>query len=154
MRILTGALLMIGLVPCACAEMWECTDKVTGSRTFTNIKAEIKGKECKLFDVGPINTAPAPAARPAQRTANFPSVDSNTQKQRDAERRKLLEKELGDEQQQLDQARKQLAEQKEQRFGTERNYARVEERLKPFEDRVKRHESNIENLRKELANTK
>lgn len=152
MRILTGALLIIGLVPWARAEMWDCTDKVTGARTFTNIKAEIKGKDCKAYDIAPINTAPA--TRPAQKTANFPSVDSNTQKQRDAERRQLLEKELGAEQQQLDQARKELAEQKEQRLGTEKNYARVEERIRPFEDRVKRHESNIENLRKELANIK
>ncbi len=153
MRILTGVLLVIGLVPWACAEMWDCTDKATGARSFTNIKAETKGKDCKLYDVGPINTVPPPA-RPAQKTANFPSVDSNTQKLRDAERRQILEKELGDEQQQLNEAKKQLAEQKEQRSGAEKNYARVEERLKPFEDRVRQHESNIENLKKELANIK
>ena len=32
--------------------------------------------------------------------------------------------------------------------------ARVEERLKPFEGRVKLHESNIESLKRELANIK
>jgi hypothetical protein len=40
------------------------------------------------------------------------------------------------------------------RLGTEKNYARVEERLKPYEDRVKLHEVNVESLRKELSNVK
>jgi len=40
------------------------------------------------------------------------------------------------------------------RLGTEKNYARVEERLKPYEDKVKLHEGNVESLRKELANVK
>jgi hypothetical protein len=40
------------------------------------------------------------------------------------------------------------------RLGAEKNYARVEERLKPYEDKVKLHESNIESLRKEIGNIK
>ena len=91
---------------------------------------------------------------PQQKPANFPSVDSETQKQRDAGRRKILEQELAQEQQQLDTAKKQLAEQQDIRLGSEKNYARVEERLKPFESRVKLHESNIESLKRELANIK
>ena len=94
-------------------------------------------------------------ARPAAESpANFPSVDNDTQRQRDAGRRKILEQELAQEQQQLDAAKKQLAEQKDVRLGNEKNYARVEERLKPYEDKVKLHEVNVESLRKELANVK
>ena len=51
-------------------------------------------------------------------------------------------------------AKKQLAEEKGVRLGSERNYARVEERLKPYEDRVKLHESNVESLRKEISNVR
>jgi hypothetical protein len=132
------------------AEMWKCID-ADGNTRYTNVRAEIKG--CKPLNLEPLNTAPATRA-PQQKPANFPSVDSDTQKQRDAGRRKILEQEMAQEQQQLDIAKKQLVEQQEIRLGTEKNYARVEERLKPFEGRVKLHESNIESLKRELANIK
>ena len=73
-------------------------------------------------------------------------------RQRDAGRRRILEQELSQEQQQLEAAKKQLAEQKDIRLGNEKNYARVEERLKPYEDRVKLHDNNIESLKKEIGN--
>jgi len=143
-------------VTAAHAEMWKCID-ADGNTRYTNVRADVKG--CKPLNLDPVNTAPAPAApsraqQPQQKPANFPSVDSETQKQRDAGRRKILEQELAQEQQQLDGAKKQLAEQQELRLGTEKNFARVEERLKPFEGRVKLHESNIESLKRELVNIK
>ena len=100
------------------------------------------------------NTAPAPPKAPQQKPTNFPSVDNDTQRQRDAGRRKILEQELAQEQQQLDAAKKQLVEQKDVRLGNERNFSRVEERLKPYEDKVKLHEGNVESLRKEIGNVK
>jgi hypothetical protein len=102
----------------------------------------------------PINTAPPPPRATQQKPANFPSVNNDTQRQRDAGRRKILEQELTQEQQQLDLAKKQLAEQKDVRLGTEKNYARVEERLRPYEDKVKLHEANVESLKKELGTVK
>ena len=132
--------------------MWKCVD-ADGNTRYTNVRADVKG--CKPLNLEPLNTAaPPPRAQPQPKPANFPSVDSDTQKQRDAGRRKILEQELAQEQQQLEIAKKQFSEQQEIRLGTEKNFARVEERLKPFEDRVKLHESNIENLKKELANVK
>jgi chromosome segregation ATPase len=117
------------------------------------VKAEAKA--CKALNLEPINTATpntAPASRPQQKPANFPSVDNDTQRQRDTGRRRILEQELSQEQQQLEAAKKQLAEQKDVRLGNEKNYARVEERLKPYEDRVKLHDNNIESLKKEIGN--
>ena len=38
------------------------------------------------------------------------------------------------------------------RSGNERNYARVEERLKPYKESVESHQKNIEALRREIAN--
>ena len=149
MRILI-LLLLACAAPGAGAEMWKCTDQ-DGNTRYTNLKSDAKG--CKGLNLEPMNTSPAPP-RTQQKPANFPSVDSDTQRQRDAGRRKILEQELAQEQQQLEAARKHLAEQKEIRLGSERNYARVEERLKPFEDKVKQHQLNLESLKKELANTK
>ena len=141
------------MAPLVSAEMWKCVDP-DGTTRYTNVKADAKG--CKGLNLEPMNTAPAPPRAPQanQKPANFPSVDNDTQRQRDAGRRKILEQELAQEQQQLDTAKKQLAQQKDTRSGNEKNFARVEERLRPFEDQVKLHENNVESLRKEIANIK
>ena len=139
-------------VPAVHAEMWKCTD-TDGNTRYTNVKGDAKG--CKGLNLEPMNTSQPPARAPTQqKPANFPSVDNDTQRSRDAGRRKILEQELAQEQGQLDTAKKQLAEQKNTRLGTEKNFARLEERLKPFEDKVKLHENNVESLRKEIANIK
>ena len=133
------------------AEMWKCVDP-DGNTRYTNVKSDAKG--CQALHLDPINTATAPATKVQQKPANFPSVGSGTQRQRDVGRRKILEQELAQEQQQLELAKKQLAEQQGTRSGSEKNYARVEERLKPYETRVRLHEGNVESLRKELVNSK
>jgi hypothetical protein len=133
------------------AEMWKCVD-ADGNTRYTNVKSDAKG--CKALNLDPINTATAPATKAQQKPANFPSVGTDTQRQRDAGRRKILEQELAQEQQQLELAKKQLAEQQDTRSGSEKNYARAEERLKPFEARVRLHASNVESLKKELANSR
>jgi multidrug resistance efflux pump len=81
-------------------------------------------------------------------------VDGGTQRQRDAERRKILDQEMAVEQKLLDQARRELAEQESQRFGSERNYQRVLDRLEPYKKKVKLHEDNIASLRRELNSTR
>jgi hypothetical protein len=142
----------MGVAVPAGAEMWKCTDR-DGNTRYTNVKAEATG--CTALNLEPMNTAKPPAARTQQPApVSFPSVDSATQRQRDAGRRKILEQELAQEQQELTSAQKALAEQKEIRLGSERNYARVEERLAPYEDRVKQHQANVDSLRRELATIK
>jgi len=137
--------------PLAHANMWKCVDQ-DGKTHYTNVKSDAKG--CIALILDPVNTVPAPKAQPKQKPANFPSVGTATQKLRDAGRRKILEQELAQEQQQLELAKKNLAEQQGTRSGSERNYARVEERLRPYESRVRLHEGNVESLKKELANTR
>lgn len=144
-------ILLAGCTSLARADMWKCID-IDGNTRYTNVKGDAKG--CKGLNLEPINTAPAPPRAPQQKPANFPSVDSDTQRSRDAGRRKILEQELALEQLQLDSAKKHLTEQKDVRLGNEKNFARVEERLKPYEDKVKLHEVNVESLRKELASVK
>jgi hypothetical protein len=148
------AMILACITTTAGAEMWKCVD-ADGNTRYTNVRSDVKG--CKPLNLEPANSVPAPAQRAQQtqpKPANFPSVDGETQKQRDAGRRKILEQELAQEQQQLDVAKKQLAAQQDVRLGSEANYARVEERLRPFEDRVKLHESNIDSLKREIGNIK
>jgi hypothetical protein len=158
MRLHPAWLLLVVAASPARADIWECMD-ASGNKRFTNIKAEAKG--CKLLVVAPLNTVPsgkAPQARsapaPSKTPENFPKVDNETQKQRDNDRRRILDQELANEQKLLDQARKELNDQESQRLGSERNYQRVLERLEPYKKKVKLHEDNIANLKRELAGTK
>jgi hypothetical protein len=52
----------------------------------------------------------------------------------------------------LADARKKLSEQEAIRSGNEQNYAKVLERLKPYQDTVEVHEKNVEALKRELGN--
>lgn len=144
--------------PQAAADIWECVDD-SGNKRFTNIQSEAKG--CKLLAVSAPNVVAPPAkssakapAKAAPRPADFPRVDGDTQKQRDNDRRRILDQELSNEQKLLDQARKELAEQESMRLGSERNYQRVLDRLEPYKKKVKLHEDNVANLRRELAGIK
>src|SRR4030081_3561490 len=85
--------------------LYECVDQ-DGNKQFTNIVPP--GKHgCKVLNVGPVNSVPAGAAAKSQAKAtaspaSFPRVDPQTQQQRDGQRRRILEQELGQEQQLLD----------------------------------------------------
>ena len=148
------AILLLALqTPTALADIWECTDD-SGNKRFTNIKSEAKG--CRLLHVAPPNTVPGDRlpAKPIAMPRDFPKVDGDTQRSRDADRRRILEQELTNEQKALDQARRELAEQESMRLGNERNYQRVLDRLDPYKRKVKLHEDNVANLRRELADAK
>ena len=112
-------------------------------------------KMVKCFS-DPAATRPAPQESKPQSGARegFPKVDGQTQKKRDDERQRILEKELSDEQQQLEAARQKLAEQEAIRTGDERNYQRYLDRVQPFRDTVSNHERNIEAIRREISNLK
>jgi len=150
MRNLVLALLLAFTTSAVRADIYECVDQ-SGNKRFTNIKSEAKG--CKPMNIAPPNTVSLPRPKSAA-PANFPRVDAQTQKQRDSDRRRILEQELAREQKLLDQAKQELAEQESIRLGSERNYQRVLDRLEPFKKKVKLHEDNVANLKKELANTR
>jgi hypothetical protein len=98
---------------------------------------------------------PAAAQSPAPQggaPADRPRVDPVTQRQRDDDRRNILEAELLAEEERLAEAKRQLAEQESIRTGDERNYQRVLERLKPYQEAVAQHEKNISALRQEIGN--
>ena len=158
MRILMMGLILAVFAPALRADIYECVDP-NGNKRFTNIKAEAKG--CKLLNVSIPNTVSPPKAPPAKGGAaatptpsTFPKVDTDTQRQRDTDRRRILEQELASEERLLDQARKELASQDSVRLGSERNYQRVIDRLEPYKKKVKLHEENVASLRRELAATK
>ncbi len=147
------AMLLLGAVAGPLrADMWEC-DEPGGGKRFTNIKADSKG--CKQLTITPnVVSSPPPAGKAASSPSpeSFPKVAPQVQQQRDTDRKKILETELINEEKNLQDAKRELAEQENTRLGSERNYQRVLDRLEPYQKKVKLHEDNIANLKKELAN--
>jgi septal ring factor EnvC (AmiA/AmiB activator) len=139
--------------PPAAADLWKCADE-HGQAYYTSEKADLKKyKGCQVVNapISTVHSTKPSAARDNKGPASFPSVSNAEQKARDNDRRKILESELTGEERLLEEARKKLKEQEELRSGNEKNFARVEERLAPFQKQVQLHESNIANIRKELA---
>ncbi|MCX7960186.1 MAG: hypothetical protein N2653_01240 [Burkholderiales bacterium] len=134
--------------------LWNCKDK-DGRTILTNQQADTIGRECRIVHqqratVVPALPSPKPAPKPA--AAGFPKESPADRATARAKQREILERELQQEQQMLEEAKRRLAEQEAIRTGDEKNYARVLERLKPYRDAVEVHEKNIEALKRELAN--
>lgn len=129
------------------ADIYKCVD-ADKHVTYSNVSSQ----NCKKLNLEPVNSTPAqPAAAKTPTPASFPRVDADAQRSRDTDRRRILETELAAEQRNLEQAKKELAEQEAVRSGDERNYQRVLDRLQPFKDRIALHERNIEAINKEIG---
>jgi hypothetical protein len=121
-----------------------------GRVTYSNVPIKNARKVTCFEPPAPPKPQAQQADTPAQPAR--PKVDQTTQRQRDDDRRNILEAELRAEEERLAEARRVLAEQESIRTGDERNYQRVLERLKPYQEAVEQHEKNIAALRQELAN--
>lgn len=133
----------------AYADIFKCVG-VDGHVMYSNMA----DKNCKKLSLEPVPSSTS-ASKSSARTpspSSFPKVDENSQKARDNDRRRILETELAAEQNNLEQARKDLADQEAIRSGGERNYQRVLDRLQPYKDKVSLHERNIEAIQKEISN--
>jgi hypothetical protein len=153
-------MLLAALVPTvAGAEIYKCVEE-NGRVTYSNVQE----KNCSRLNVGPTIAPPSRSSASSgnSRSAtpgSFPRVDSNTQRSRDGERRRILDQELATEENALEAARKVLTEQESLVMPEERNVAgrgnnvaKIDLRLQPHRDRVAMHERNIEALRKEISN--
>ena len=156
MKRLTHALLLASFaLPAMAQTIYKCTD-AGGGTLISNSKVD---KNCKVVSSSPESSMPAPKARSTNSgaaanpsPAGFPRVQEDTQKARDTDRRRILEQELAGEQRNLEQAKKDLAEQESIRNGDEKNYQKVIDRLVPYKERVAQHERNIQAVQKELGN--
>ena len=168
---LIGGLMLAGAAGSTFAQgaVFRCIDD-NGRPQYTNVKTDTDGKKCTVVtrevSVVPIGgAAPTPASRPSSTAAanpnpganpgaspgGFPRVDPQTQRSRDDGRRRILEDELSQERRSLDKAKTDLAQQENTREGGEKNYQRVLDRVKPYQDAVERHQRNVGALEKELG---
>jgi uncharacterized membrane protein YqiK len=134
--------------------IWSCRDK-DGRTYVTNLREDTSGKNCRVVQQTRVQVVPAPAAgksAPKAAPGSFPKENSQARASARERQREILERELAQEQTQLAQARKELEEQESVRYGNERNYAKVLERLQKYKDAVEVHEKNVESLKRELTN--
>lgn len=121
-------------------------------------------KDCKKLNLPDVVTVPGgrtsggtvtSGAKPAAASpAAFPRVDSATQKNRDSERRSVLEQELQSEEAKLAGLRAEYNNGEPERQGGERNYQKYLDRTARLRDDVARSEANVASLRRELSNLK
>lgn len=122
MNILKKVIIFVaGLVamPLAMADVFKCVEE-DGHVTYTNARPSPKAKCTTLSRESRVSTVPGRAANTPSPTG-FPKVDGETQKARDNDRRKILEQELSSELSNLEQAKKELAEQEKLVLSEERN---------------------------------
>lgn len=151
MRPILWFLITLPALPAVAGETCKYVDS-EGRITFANVPVK-NARRVMCFDPVPApRSAPkqaAPAARPD--TAAAPAkIDTDTQRRRDTDRKRILEQELSDEQRLLEQALRTLqdshgAPSKEGTIGS------LVERARPALDAVARHERNIEAIRRELS---
>ncbi len=134
--------------------VWRCIDS-SGHARYTNVASDTAGQQCSIV-TREIMVAPsgAPTVRAPASAAQTGSGDALGQRSREDARRRILEDELKNEQAALARAREMLSEQESIRSGDERNYQRVLDRLKPFQDAVTERLKNIDALEREVGRLK
>jgi hypothetical protein len=146
------ALGLLAAIPLSArGDIFKCMD-ARGRPLYTSDKRDTEGKKCETVS-REVNVVSAPAAKPAGKSpAGFPKESAAERQSSKAKQRETIEKELNQEQSMLLDARKKLSEQEAIRGGDEKNYARVLERLRPYQDTVEVHQKNVEALKRELGN--
>lgn len=123
--------------------LYKCTDD-SGAVLYTNQKTA--KKNCTVLSYQPPPPTSAATTKPRAATTatpvDFPRVSGSEQKTRDGDRRAILDKELANELQNLEKAKKALFDAGNQ----------PPDKLQPLRDSVALHERNVESLKKELSN--
>jgi hypothetical protein len=96
-------------------------------------------------------TAPAPAPRSAEGARGESRVDPAQQRNRDDERRRVLETELRDAEGRLAALQREYAGGNPERRGDERNYQKYLDRVAELKAAVTRQENDIQALKREIS---
>jgi hypothetical protein len=147
---------------CMCYASWahaEIYKRVDADGHVTYSSEPIKGG--KKLELKPLPTMPGMRSSRRGTPEDFPRVDSQTQKSRDATRRVILLDELATEEKQLETARQELRSLESNPVpivGPDgvpfRGSIAYTEKLKAAQDQVTAHEQNIQALKTEISNLK
>jgi len=143
------------LAALASSDIFVCQDS-DGRKTYQNTGS---ARGCARLDIQPMLSVPAPRqqasrasgeARPIS-PASFPRVDSQTQRTRDGDRRRILEDELGAEEAKLQALRGEYRNGAPERLASDRGNTAYQERVAKMQADLQRTENNIASLKRELA---
>jgi hypothetical protein len=148
-QLLLSVLILFCLdVAYAQSDIYVCTD-AKGVRTFGNVG---DNKGCKKVDLPGLTTFPAPKTKRAGKApSDFPKVSDTTQKNRDLERKQILDNELKTEQKKLADLNSEYKNGEPDRLGNERNYAKYQERTENLKQDINRTQKNIEAIQREIG---
>lgn len=142
------------------SDVFVCVNE-NGIKEYKNTGAT---KGCKRVDLQGISMIPSPYKKPLAQTASakpassgpadFPKIDSGTQKMRDNDRMQVLVDELKNEEKKLANLKAEYNNGEPERRGDERNYAKYQERVAAMKEDISRTEKNIEALKREIGNLK
>jgi hypothetical protein len=143
------------LAALANSDIFVCQD-ADGRKTYQNTGA---GRGCRRLDIQPLLSVPAPRQQATRAStdvrpispASFPRVDSQTQRARDGDRRRILEDELGAEEAKLQALRTEYRNGAPERLASERGHAGYQERVAKMQAELQRTENNVASLKRELA---
>ena len=143
------------LAALANSDIFVCQD-ADGRKTYQNTGA---GRGCRRLDIQPLLSVPAPRQQATRAStdvrpispASFPRVDSQTQRARDGDRRRILEDELGAEEAKLQALRTEYRNGAPERLASERGHAGYQERVAKMQAELQRTENNVASLKRELT---
>ena len=152
MRFLFAMLsLLLPLADSAAQGVYVCT-QANGVREYRNT-GDMRG--CRKLDTESLSSIPAPSSViQAKADPSFPRIDSQTQKRRDLDRLQILTDEIRTEENKLAELKKEYQNGEPERLGSERNYAKYQERVAAMKDEIARTEKNIEALKREISQLK
>jgi len=141
------AMIALTLTTPALAELCKYEDD-QGNITYSD--TAVKGSH-KRGCLGALPAPVAPSATPRSDNPPAPGVPGAHNKPGAGERRGELEAQLAAQEERLRTARQELAQQESIRTGDERNYQRVLDRLKPYQEAVQQAERAVEAIRTEMS---
>jgi len=142
---------LLTLADSAAQGVYVCT-QANGVREYRNT-GDVRG--CRKLDTDSLSSIPAPSSvTQAKADPSFPKVDSQTQRRRDLDRLQILNDEIRTEENRLSELKKEYQNGEPERLGSERNYAKYQERVAAMKDEIARTEKNIEALKREIGQLK
>jgi len=142
---------LLSLADSAAQGVYVCT-QANGVREYRNT-GDVRG--CRKLDTDSLSSIPAPSSvTQAKADPSFPKVDSQIQKRRDLDRLQILNDEIRTEENRLSELKKEYQNGEPERLGSERNYAKYQERVAAMKDEIARTEKNIEALKREIGQLK
>ncbi|MFM7523169.1 MAG: DUF4124 domain-containing protein [Betaproteobacteria bacterium] len=142
---------LLTLADSAAQGVYVCT-QANGVREYRNT-GDVRG--CRKLDTDSLSSIPAPSSvTQAKADPSFPKVDSQTQKRRDLDRLQILNDEIRTEENRLSELKKEYQNGEPERLGSERNYAKYQERVAAMKDEIARTEKHIEALKREIGQLK